>query len=318
MRFGLHSYLFSTVLRRWFLLVRHVSMGILIGLWHRLFLWVCLSQFLLKGVARPDHRLCSNSQYRRDLCQGLCWGLVAASLPKWPHLESGNEAHLHGKKSAGSTVSTSSTESRRKGGCGGWHSWCATTLHLFILLIIYICNISGWYAFQIFNQWRSITSNRFMLNMVQGHHLQLRSCPPLFHDFWHITVKAAAAHLPAIQCTGGLCPILNLKYFNHFMHITSFKMPTLKNVWQLIQQGDFAFSIDLQDGYLHVPIVKHHHHFLHFVWNNVPYQWKVLPFGLDTSPRVFTSLMKPILFLLPSQRFAYCYLFGWHLGPCVL
>ena len=57
------------------------------------------------------------------------------------------------------------------------------------------------------------------------------------------------------------------------------------------------FSIDLQDAYLHVPIVKHHRHILHFVWHNVPYQWKVLPFGLVTAPRVFTSLTKPILFL---------------------
>ena len=77
-------------------------------------------------------------------------GTSGTSLPKQPHLESGNEAHPHGKKSPGGTVSTSSTESRRKGGCGGWHSSCATALHLFILLIIYICNISGWYAFQIF------------------------------------------------------------------------------------------------------------------------------------------------------------------------
>ena len=74
-------------------------------------------------------------------------------------------------------------------------------------------------------------------------------------------------------------------------------MPTLKTIQQLIQQGDFAFSIDLQDAYLHIPIVKHHRHFLHFVWHNVPYQWKVLPFGLATAPRVFTSITKPILFL---------------------
>ena len=74
-------------------------------------------------------------------------------------------------------------------------------------------------------------------------------------------------------------------------------MPTLKHVWQVIQQGDYAFSIDLQHAYLHVPIVKHHHHFLHFVYCNVPYQWKVLHFGLATAPRVFMSLTKPILFL---------------------
>ena len=29
----------------------------------------------------------------------------------------------------------------------------------------------------------------------------------------------------------------------------------------------------------------------------MPYQWKVLPFGLATTPRVFMSLTKPILFL---------------------
>ena len=56
--------------------MRHVSMAVLIGHWQRLILWVCLSLFLLKGVARPDHRLGSNSQYRRDLCQALCQGQV--------------------------------------------------------------------------------------------------------------------------------------------------------------------------------------------------------------------------------------------------
>ena len=47
-------------------------------------------------------------------------GTSGASLPKWPHLESGNEACP--KKSAGGTVFTCSTESRRKGGHGGWCS----------------------------------------------------------------------------------------------------------------------------------------------------------------------------------------------------
>ena len=111
--------------------------------------------------------------------------------------------------------------------------------------------------FKFFDEWRCITSNRFVLNMVRGHHLQLRYHPPLFCDFWNFNVTVAAAHHPIIQkevdellakgalepsssgdgfyssvfvvpkCTGGLCPILNLKCFNHFMHIPSFKMPTL-------------------------------------------------------------------------------------------
>ena len=45
-------------------------------------------------------------------------GTSGASLIKRPHLESGNEAHLGGRKSAGGSVSASSAESRRKGGMG--------------------------------------------------------------------------------------------------------------------------------------------------------------------------------------------------------
>ena len=35
--------------------------------------------------------------------------------------------------------------------------------------------------------------------MVWGHHLQLRFCPPLFHNFCQFNVKVAAAHHPIIQ-----------------------------------------------------------------------------------------------------------------------
>ena len=53
--------------------------------------------------------------------------------------------------------------------------------------------------FKFFDQYRSITSNRFVLAMVQGHLLQLRSHPPLFHNFLQFNVKAAAAHHPIIH-----------------------------------------------------------------------------------------------------------------------
>ena len=168
--------------------------------------------------------------------------------------------------------------------------------------------------------------------MVWGHHLQLRSHPPLFHNFWQFNMKVAAAHHSIVQevdewlakgvietfsggagfyasmfavpkPTGGLWPIFNLKHFNHCMHIPSIKMPTIRHVWQLIQHGDYTFSTDLQDAYLHIPVAKHHHHFLWFVWHSVPYQWKVLPFGLATAPWGFTALTKPILFLCCCMGF---------------
>ena len=46
-------------------------------------------------------------------------GSRGPSLDKRPHLESGNEAHPSGKMSAGGNVSTSSTDTRRKGVWGG-------------------------------------------------------------------------------------------------------------------------------------------------------------------------------------------------------
>ena len=47
--------------------------------------------------------------------------------------------------------------------------------------------------FKFFDQWRRITSNRFVLNMIWGHHPQLRSHPPLFHDFQHFNVKVGCS-----------------------------------------------------------------------------------------------------------------------------
>ena len=169
---------------------------------------------------------------------------------------------------------------------------------------------------KIFDQWRSITSNRFLCNMVQGHHLQLRFHPPLFCNFWQFNVKVVVTHHPIIQKevdellakgviepssggvgfyssmfvvpknTGGLQLINNLKHFNHYMHVP-FKMPTIRHVWQVIQHGDYAFSIGLQDDYLHIPVVKHHHHFLPFVLQNVPYQWKFFIFLAGHRPTGF-------------------------------
>ena len=67
------------------------------------------------------------------------------------------------------------------------------------------------------------------------------------------------------KCTCGLQPIL--KCFNFYMHIPTFKMPTIREVQILIQQGDYAISIDLKDAYLHIPIVKHPYHFYHLLGN---------------------------------------------------
>ena len=90
---------------------------------------------------------------------------------------------------------------------------------------------------------------------------------------------------------------LQCNCFNHYAQIPSFKMPTIRQVWQLNQHGSYNSSIDLKDAYLHTSIIKHHCHFYILFSNIKPYQWKALPFGLARAPRVFTSFTKHITFL---------------------
>ena len=82
-------------------------------------------------------------------------------------------------------------------------------------------------------------------------------------------------------------------------------MPTIKQIWQCMQQGDYAFSVDLKDAYLHIPIQYASSSFLHFVWQNKPYQWKVLTFGLTSAHRIFSSLTKTYCVPLLLQGFKY-------------
>ena len=148
------------------------------------------------GKARPQ----TGFQFlvQKRAMSGSVPGPNGASWAKRPHLDSGNETCPSGKKSAGGSVSTSSAESRRKGGLGvgapdvpessassSSSSSTSAAFHVGML-------------FKFFDQWRSITSNRFVLNTIWGHHLQLRSYPPLFCHFCHVNVKVSAAHHPII------------------------------------------------------------------------------------------------------------------------
>ena len=92
-------------------------------------------------------------------------------LTKRPHMECGNEAHSSGKKSAGGSVSTCSAESGRKGtmriGTPDVPESSASSASSSSTSAPYQVGM----LFRFFDQWRSITSNRFVFNMVWCHHL---------------------------------------------------------------------------------------------------------------------------------------------------
>ena len=111
---------------------------------------------------------------------------------------------------------------------------------------------------------------------------------------------------------GKLRLIIDLSRLNTFLDIQSVRMETANKVRQAIQPNDWAFSLDLTDAYLHVPIHLQSRKLLRFCLKGQAYQFKALPFGLATSPYVFTHLMVAIATYLRKRAIVlFPYLDDW-------
>lgn len=110
---------------------------------------------------------------------------------------------------------------------------------------------------------------------------------------------------PLLQPRGFYSPILDLHDLNQYLKVLPFHMLTTgyyRQVLQTIAKGDWFTSIDLKDAYFHVPIALQHRRFLRFAYRGRHWQFRVLPFGLSLSPRVFTRCMMTALAPLQAQR----------------
>ena len=90
---------------------------------------------------------------------------------------------------------------------------------------------------------------------------------------------------------GGLRPILNLKPLNQIVVPHHFKMETLRSIMKALKKGDYAVTLDLADAYFHIPIHTDYKQFLRFRFLGHSYQFRAMPFGLKSAPRVFTKIM---------------------------
>ena len=69
-------------------------------------------------------------------------------------------------------------------------------------------------------------------------------------------------------------------------------MESLKEVKNLIKEGDLMVKIDLKDAYFTLPLHPDSQRYVRFKWKNLIYQFICLCFGLGPAPRLFTKLMK--------------------------
>ena len=97
-----------------------------------------------------------------------------------------------------------------------------------------------------------------------------------------------------LKASGAWRPIIDLSILNKMVRFTKFHLETPQSVLRSVRPGDWMISLDLKDAYLQIPIHQGSRKYLRFVTSEGTFQFKVLPFGLTTSPQVFTRVMAPV------------------------
>ena len=118
------------------------------------------------------------------------------------------------------------------------------------------------------------------------------------------------------KASGGSRPVIDLSTLNKSVICNPFKMETPRSVLAATRPGQWMTSVDLTDAYFHIPIHKDSRHLLRFSHMGQIWQFKAIPFGLSTSPSVFTRVMRPITAF--AHRHAvrlHCYLDDWFSNP---
>ena len=169
-------------------------------------------------------------------------------------------------------------------------------------------------------KWSSIEPSSWVLKTIsRGYRLQFARPPPRFvgiihsqaqgesarvlrEEIFSLLNKGAVVVVPRALCQSGfysryflvpkrggngIRPILDLRALNGFLRKYKFRMLTHASLLRLVRRDDWFTSIDLKDAYFHIPIYPPHRKYLRFAFEGICYEYRVLPFGLSLSPRVF-------------------------------
>ena len=170
------------------------------------------------------------------------------------------------------------------------------------------------------SQWESITSDQFILNMVKGVEFSFLQTPhqtkiPREYRLNPQEQQALDQKLDSMleeavikqvnpsqhQFVSPIFlkeepdkyrPIVNFKGLNSNIEYEKFKMESLADVKDTLQQGDWLIKIDLKDAFLSVPLRQTMGRLARFSWRGNLYQCLTLMFGMAPAPRLFTKLMK--------------------------
>ena len=179
--------------------------------------------------------------------------------------------------------------------------------------------------------WTNITSNSFILNIIRdGYKIQFIDNPILPESV--ISNPKSSDKISALKveidkylqskaiskitkcpsqllsrvftvkkANGNNRMIIDLSLINKQIMDVHFKMDTHDTIKDILSPGDYMASIDLTDAFFSVPIHVDSKKYLCFELESQRYQFNVLPFGMKSSPRIFTKVLKPAINFLRDQ-----------------
>ena len=101
--------------------------------------------------------------------------------------------------------------------------------------------------------------------------------------------------------SGDWRPIIDLSALNKFLRSPHFWMETTASIMCSLQLGHWATSPNFKDAFFHVRVVSAHQRYLSFRFSHCYFRFQALPFGLATSPYLFTCLVKAVGAFTGSQ-----------------
>ena len=96
--------------------------------------------------------------------------------------------------------------------------------------------------------------------------------------------------------------VTDLHPLNIHIKTPYFKNDGIDTVCEMLEYDDRMLTIDLKDGFHHVPIHDDYKKFLGFQWKGIYYVWNVCPFGLSCSPYFFNKLIRVLVCHLRAEN----------------
>ena len=175
-----------------------------------------------------------------------------------------------------------------------------------------------------FDEWKKLTADPWVLKQIQGMTIPFVGSPNQLHVPYIFSLKLSEREklreelknmcdlniIKKVNYTpgqyisniftrpkpdGNVRVILDLSYFNQeVVEYKHFKMSSLNTALEMMRQGAWMGSVDLEKCYYSFSILKEHRKYLRFRWDNILYEYQVLPNGLSSGPRFVTKILSPI------------------------